>query len=237
VTVQHPLPNDEAKRVMSDLADGQPGAALLASRLWREDPEARQAWHTYQLIGDVMRSDELARPAAHDAAFLARLRQRLASEPVLLAPVAAEPPAASAATSTHDTRGTRPAPLRWLMPVAAAAGVAVVAGVLVLTRAGGEATGPAVASSVAGPGISLVSSGGMNGGMNGSINSGVSSGVSVGANGSEDSQVLRDPRLDEYLRAHQFARGGMGGAAPGGSLRRVEAAVPAAQLTPAGGTP
>ena len=31
---------------------------------WAADPEARQAWHTYHLIGDVLRSDDLASPAA-----------------------------------------------------------------------------------------------------------------------------------------------------------------------------
>jgi sigma-E factor negative regulatory protein RseA len=39
--------------------------------------------------------------------------------------------------------------------------------------------------------------------------------------------VIRNARLDEYLRAHQAARGGVAVAAPGGTLRRVEAVVPA----------
>jgi sigma-E factor negative regulatory protein RseA len=41
-----------------------------------------------------------------------------------------------------------------------------------------------------------------------------------------DGGVIRDARLDEYLRAHQAARGGVAVAAPGGTLRRVEAVVP-----------
>jgi sigma-E factor negative regulatory protein RseA len=34
--------------------------------------------------------------------------------------------------------------------------------------------------------------------------------------------VIRDERLDEFLRAHQATRGGMGAALPGGAIRRVE---------------
>ena len=40
-----------------------------------------------------------------------------------------------------------------------------------------------------------------------------------------DNTVIRDARLDEYLRAHQSARGGI--AVPGGGLRRVDAELPA----------
>ena len=34
--------------------------------------------------------------------------------------------------------------------------------------------------------------------------------------------VIRDPRLDEFLRAHQSAKGGFAAAVPGSSLRRVD---------------
>jgi hypothetical protein len=39
--------------------------------------------------------------------------------------------------------------------------------------------------------------------------------------------LITDPRLDEFLRAHQAMGGGMLAAAPGSSLRRVEGIVPA----------
>ena len=42
-----------------------------------------------------------------------------------------------------------------------------------------------------------------------------------------DSMLLRDARLDEYLRAHQAARGGLAVAAPASALRRVDAELPA----------
>jgi sigma-E factor negative regulatory protein RseA len=39
---------------------------------------------------------------------------------------------------------------------------------------------------------------------------------------------IRDPRLNEYLRAHQAAGGGVAAAAPGGTLRQVDVVVPGA---------
>lgn len=39
---------------------------------------AREAWDTYHLVGDVLRSGQLATPA-HDAVFLSRLRTQLAT--------------------------------------------------------------------------------------------------------------------------------------------------------------
>jgi sigma-E factor negative regulatory protein RseA len=177
-----PVANEDTRAWLSALADGEAQAADPACAGWRDDVEARRTWHAYQLIGDVMRSDDLAQPALRDAAFLARLRERLAAEPVLLAPT---PAAAPARRRQH-----------WLLPVAAAAGFVVVAGVLVVARVsqpGAEApTGLAKATNTA-PMV-----------------------------------VVRDERLDEFLRAHQAARGGVAVAAPGGALRRVEMTVPAA---------
>ncbi|MDO9072858.1 MAG: RseA family anti-sigma factor [Rubrivivax sp.] len=170
---------DDTRAYLSALADGDALAADRACAGWRDDAEARRTWHAYQLIGDVMRSDDLARPATRDAVFLAGLRERLANEPVVLAPL------------------PTPAPRRqhWLLPVAAAAGFVVVAGVLVVagvSQPGAEApVGLAKATDTA-PMV-----------------------------------VVRDERLDEYLRAHQAARGGVAVAAPGGALRRVEMTVPA----------
>jgi hypothetical protein len=43
----------------------------------------------------------------------------------------------------------------------------------------------------------------------------------------DDAALITDPRLDEFLRAHQAMGGGMLAAAPGSSLRRVEGIVPA----------
>jgi sigma-E factor negative regulatory protein RseA len=106
---------------LSALADGEAAALEEGCRRWRDDPEARARWHSYQLIGDVLRSEDLASTGARDAAFLCGVRERLALEPVVLAP----PP-----------RRVR----HWLLPgAAAAAGFVAVAGVLVVLRNGSPA--------------------------------------------------------------------------------------------------
>ena len=76
---------------LSAFADGQldhDAATRLAAK-WRDCEETRKAWHSYHLIGDVLRSDELAGGARNEA-FLQALRARLAQEPVVLAPAPAD---------------------------------------------------------------------------------------------------------------------------------------------------
>lgn len=70
---------------LSALADGQADAAERARCLesWAGRADVRERWHAYQLIGDAMRSDDLARDAAGDAAFLHALRARLADDRVV----------------------------------------------------------------------------------------------------------------------------------------------------------
>ncbi len=109
---------DARHEQLSALADGDAGALAEACARWRDDPEARQRWHAYHLIGDVLRSDDLASPPGHDAAFLSALRGRLEREPVVLAP----------APRRHR---------HWLLPgAAAAAGFVAVAGVVGVLRNG-----------------------------------------------------------------------------------------------------
>jgi sigma-E factor negative regulatory protein RseA len=114
---------EAARQSLSALVDGQATAAdvdALCAR-WRGDMQVREQWATYHLIGDVLRSEDLASRPARDEAFLQSLRQKLAAEPVPLAPR----PAAQAKSGR----------LRWqAATAAAAAGFVVVAGVLVMTR-------------------------------------------------------------------------------------------------------
>ena len=133
------------------------------------------------------------------AAFLAALRLKLAVEPVVLAPQPLQ--------AVHRAGGA------WRVPVAVAAGFVVVAGLLVVSRLsapvdqGGATLALAPASSPGGATMRV---------------SGV---ASPPATAQADMAVIRDARLDEYLRAHQSARGGI--AVPGGGLRRVDAELPA----------
>jgi sigma-E factor negative regulatory protein RseA len=135
-TPRAPASPADPRELLSALADGEPDALEGGCSAWRDDAGARAAWHAYHLIGDVLRSDELAAPGARDAAFLAALRTRLAAEPVVLAPV-------------------RPRRRRqvWVLPTAAAAGFMAVAGVMVVLRTAPEATAPVLANSVQVPAV------------------------------------------------------------------------------------
>ena len=57
-----------ALQELSAVADGEADAVALASACaaWRADDGLRASWHVYHLIGDVMRSDELASDARRD---------------------------------------------------------------------------------------------------------------------------------------------------------------------------
>jgi len=127
-----------SREILSALADGEASEAEGADAFlrWRDDVEVRATWHCYHLIGDVMRSDDLAAPAAGHQRLLAALRDRLAAEPVVLAPAPTEPPAAP----RGDQPGERIAPAvanasaggwlraHWQAPVAMAAGFLAVIG-------------------------------------------------------------------------------------------------------------
>jgi sigma-E factor negative regulatory protein RseA len=189
------LTDDEQSRLcLSACADGEAQALDAACRLWRDDASARQTWHRYQLIGDVLRSEGLATAPAGDAAFIAGLRQRLAAEPAILAPASwsarLAPPA------------KRPA---WRLPAAMAASFVLIAGAFAVARLG--------PMSVDGPREGIPAA------KLASADTGT---------GGDGAVLITDPRLDEFLRAHQAMGGGLLAAAPGGSLRRVEAIVPAA---------
>ncbi len=190
------LTDDEQARLwLSACADGDAQATDPACRVWRDGASARQTWHRYHLIGDVMRSDELATAPARDAAFLAGLRERLAAEPVVLAPGALRVPGVKAAQ--------RPA---WRLPAAVAASFLLVAAAFTVARLGPVSVGGEFA---AGRGAAVVLA---------------EAGTRPAGDGTA---LITDPRLDEFLRAHQAMGGGMLAAAPGGSLRRVEGIVPA----------
>jgi len=207
-------PTTEAVRAsLSALADGEAAAPEVrtACEAWKDGAGARRTWHAYQLIGDVLRSDELASKPSHDAAFLASLRARLQQEPVVLAP---EPlPAPPAA----DTRPARRVQQRWLAPAAVAAGFVAVAGVLVVTRmnAPQAAGAPAVMASSSAPAAPLTPPGRQ-----------PATGPALVRAVPAGSAMLRDAQLDDYINAHQAVRRGGAVVLPGSALRSVDMVVP-----------
>lgn len=216
------------KERLSALADGELLADEVATvmRVWREDRHAEasmcETWHTYQLIGDVMRSDDLARTGRDDV-FLDQLRQRLAQEPVVIAPAStiSHPEPVDAVAAARVANGAESAamlaaPARrrgWTAPLAAAAGVMVVAGVLVVTRMTQDpgATGSMAPAQLvqASPGTEasqpLAPS---------RVDASAEQRV-VTANGT----LVRDARLDQYLSAHKQFGGSSALGVPAGFLR------------------
>lgn len=148
---------DAMRQTLSALMDGQNESSQFDSAcgLWRSNAEARECWHTYHLIGDVLRSDELASRPGRDAAFLSAVRSRLAHEPVPLAPAPISSAPAAVRGDTARWRG------RLMAPMAVAAGFVAVAGVLVVTRVGNPDVAPAAVpvASVAGQPDVMVANG------------------------------------------------------------------------------
>lgn len=116
---------------LSALVDGEATASELKvlSKAWGQDESLRRDWHLYQLIGDTLRSDELAQDVAHDRQFLTRLSARLALEPVALAP---RPPGVAATEGRVRARSNR-----WATPMTVAAGFLMVAGALLVVQNNG----------------------------------------------------------------------------------------------------
>jgi sigma-E factor negative regulatory protein RseA len=160
---------------LSALMDGEAADAEAerALRDWRDDARARADWHVYHLVGDVLRSSDLAQSPAHDEAFVQALRQRLAQTPVVLAP-------ASPASVRRVRR-------RWIGSAAVAAGFVAVAGVMVVTRLavpGGEPGGVLLASQPA-------------------LSTPVLRVSNLPAVGGGEGALIRDAQLDRYLEAHR----------------------------------
>ena len=199
--------NALAAEHLSSLADGELNSDEVAAACasWRDSEAVRAHWHSYQLIGDVLRSEDFASTASRDASFLAALRTRLAAEPVVLAPeplatpLPAWPALANggridgAAAATRDKRGW------WMASSAVAAGFVVIAGMLMLTQA--PKTGESLIASTtsvvpAKAGVMLAAVPSLP----------ASASVAEPAVLADDAQVIRDARLDRYLAAHkQFA--------------------------------
>lgn len=182
------------QELISALVDGQLRGEAFAHgvEVATRDPAAREAWHTYHLIGDVLRSGELA-PGTMPAAFLERLQSRLRHEPY--APVGR---AALAQSHVGQTSAQTPAAndesFRWKL-VAGLASVAAVAAIAwtVIGGAGGKPEQAQLAG-VAAPAVLAVA---------------------------EPAVMIRDPRLDEFLAAHRQLGGASALQMPAGFLRNA----------------
>jgi sigma-E factor negative regulatory protein RseA len=109
---------------VSALADGRLRGDELAEAIDRVgvDEEARAAWRTYHLVGDVLRSGVHA-PCGDTSAFLARFQARLAAEPPPERPVT---PPEVAARRPRAQAANEPV-FRWRLAAVVASLVAVIA--------------------------------------------------------------------------------------------------------------
>jgi len=209
---------------LSALTDGEldSSAAARACSAWRDDAAMRSSWHAYQLIGDVLRSEDLASVPAHDAAFLATMRRRLAAEPIVLAPESVPQPVVPAAQpSPQLVNAGRHARWSWMAPSAVAAGFVLVAGALIVTRAPLPNSGRPD-TTLARVGAGGATPQGVSAPTLAASESVMEAPTEVAING----RMLRDPRLESYLKAHQQFAGSSALGVPSGFLRNAAAEVP-----------
>ncbi|MHB1123485.1 MAG: sigma-E factor negative regulatory protein [Ramlibacter sp.] len=143
----------QTQELISALADGQLQGDAFARgvELAASDPAAREAWQAYHLIGDVLRSGELA-VASSPSAFLERLQRRLQDEPPL-APRATQEAAATPRREEAANDGS----FRWKL-VAGFASVAAV-GAMAWSLVGGLPAKPGSAELAKAPAGTVLTAG------------------------------------------------------------------------------
>jgi len=192
------------RELVSALADGQLRGEEFARALAliEHSEDARAQWHAYHLAGDVLRSDELAASSARDVVFAARLRQRLQQEASMERPENAMNSVAFGADISRsesqnriENPGANDASMRWKL----VAGLASLATVMVvgwhLTSNDGKADGVPQLAQVAVP-------------------------VQQAATETTPA-MIRDPRLDQLLAAHQQFGGTSALQMPAGFVRNA----------------
>jgi sigma-E factor negative regulatory protein RseA len=209
----HSLLDEEA---FSAWVDGElsPEEAQSLGHRWDTDERVRAAWHRYHWLGDALRSQDLAaKGVAHDVAFVREWRTRRDTD-VHMAPDVVN------LQQKKVQPSRQPEPSFWRVAWAAAAAGVMVGGVLWATQRG---PGPALVLAQR-PVSSTVST------LAGTApptlaHAQTASAVvplALGVNPHTATPVvIRDPRLDAYLLAHNpFERG----AALATSITRVQAA-------------
>lgn len=159
-----------------ELADSQVDLVLASLR----QAETRANWELYHQIGDVLRSGDMSMPLSKD--FSVRMSAALDAEPVIVAPAVKN----SVQSSEKSVRPKR----RWGMPemiaVAAVSTAAYIATpqLMIAMKGTASASSGTIAAS-------------------GSIKAAHVPPEPLVAAESQEAIVLRDPRIDDYLLAHQ----------------------------------
>ena len=118
-------PRECISALMDGELSGDDWAAAVA--LTQDDDEALADWQLYHLVGDVLRSSDLA-AGRHDNAFVTRLSARLQAEaPVALQPQAAAPAVVALPQQPLVQPAANDGVFRWKMVAGLASVVAVAA--------------------------------------------------------------------------------------------------------------
>jgi sigma-E factor negative regulatory protein RseA len=193
--------DDAAREQLSALADGELDTAAWAASCaaWKSSSRLRADWEAWHLIGDVLRSDDLASDPRRDARLLESIRSRLQDEPVVLAPNQGAAPAAP----------TRLRGGRWAAGAAVAAGFVFVAGTFAILRPG-DSLAPASLARADATALTAVPA---------AAPSAATSAANFPAVVVADQQVIRDAQLDRYLEAHKQFSGTSALGVPSAFLR------------------
>jgi len=180
---------EQAHELVSALVDGELHGAEFTRALavLASSPQAQAHWHSYHLVGDVLRAGAGTAVGAHDAAFMARLRLRLQQERIPAQPAAALSRVVVRPSANDSV-------WRWKL-VAGLSSLAVVA-VLgwQLTVPSQQAARMAVTEPAS---------------------------ASVAQAVAEAPVMIRDPRLDQLIAAHQQVGGTSALQMPAGFLRNA----------------
>jgi len=197
---------------VSALADGHLRGeefAQVVGRICRDD-ELRAAWQTYHLVGDVLRSGVHA-TCSDTSLFLSRLQRRLAAEPEV--PVLAPAPTDSWPGAHRRIEAANEPVFRWKLVAGVASFAAAAAiGWNWIGVAGSPAGGAQLAQRQAPAAVVAAVNAPQQ-----AAQALTSTRVLVGSGATQ--VMLRDPRLDQLLEAHQQ----VGGATqlPSGFLRNA----------------
>lgn len=181
---------------ISAMVDGELSNAQWASALVRlgdaNNHDGKKTWEIYHQIGDVLRSDDLAVTLSPD--FSSRFSALLDAEPIVLAPKFE--PVSEPFVASNVVRLKQPHLARYvaMTSMAAAAAVAFFMAPQIIPLFGTQSNSGMVISKaepsnkIQADGIQLAS------------NSNI---TELPSKPSEQIEMLRDPRLDSYLMAHQ----------------------------------
>jgi len=171
---------------LSALADGELGRDEIGQALaFATQADGEATWQLYQLVGDVLRSPDLAKPASPD--FMARLRVELAKEAPAVRSRHAAQSGEMVMVPAKDSANA--SVFRWKM-VAGVASLAAVAAI------GWSSLGALQNPGTAGSGAQMA--------LSAQPSNAAADAPVVAVSETDGQQVMiRDPRLDELLAAHK----------------------------------